>query len=262
MNKFEELKFNVEALLHAVKEDKKFFASIYNFVEKLNALATNQAHEAKKEEIRFLAQKIESFFNDYRPSGGGLYIPPQQTSQSDDTVKDIYRLSKEIGDMSEDEFNKLKPSISQDKKKTNKKVKEPCVFIGHGRSKLWARLQIFLQNELSVETVFYESESRVGESIVPVLQKMLDQASFAVLVLTAEDQTEEGTRRARQNVIHEAGLFQGRFGFDKAILLVQKGLEGFTNVDGLQYIPFTEENIEEAFYQLQRVLKEQGVINT
>lgn len=189
-------------------------------------------------------------------------MPPNQASQSDGTVKDIYRLSKEIIDLLEDEFNKLKPSISKDNTKIHGKVKTPCVFIGHGRSKLWARLQLFLQNELGVKTVFYESESRVGESIVPILQKMLDQASFAVLVLTAEDQAEKGMKRARQNVIHEAGLFQGRLGFEKAILLVQRGIEGFTNVDGLQHIPFANENIEEAFYQLQRALKEKGITNT
>lgn len=261
MNKFEELKFNVEALLHAVKEDRKFFSSIYNFVEKLNSLVTINAGEAKKEEIQFLAEKIEGFFKEYRSSGRSLYIPPHQTSRSDKTVKDIYRLSKEIGELTDEEFNKLKSSEIEHLNNTQKKPEEQCIFIGHGRSKLWARLQVFLQNELNLRTVFYESESRVGESIVPVLQKLLDQATFAVLVLTAEDQTEEGTKRARQNVIHEAGLFQGRLGFDRAILLVQKGIEGFTNVDGLQHIPFTDENIEETFYQLQRALKEKGVIN-
>jgi hypothetical protein len=86
---------------------------------------------------------------------------------------------------------------------------EPCVFIGHGQSKLWARLQVFLENELHLDTVTYEAESRVGESIVPVLDKMLRQATFAVLILTGEDETAEGEKRARQNVIHEAGLFQG-----------------------------------------------------
>lgn len=262
MNKFDELKFDVEALLHAVKEDRKFFASIYNFVEKLNTVLTTQAQDAKKEEIRFLSQKIESFFKGYRSSGEDLNISPDQTSMNDSTVKDIYRLSIEIGDLSDHEFNKLKPSISHDMAKAKEKAKEPCVFIGHGRSKLWARLQVFLQNEIGIKTVFYESESRVGESIVPVLQKMLEQATFAVLVFTAEDQTEEGIKRARQNVIHEAGLFQGRLGFDKAVLLVQKGIEGFTNVDGLQYIQFTDENIEETFYPLQRALKEKAVINT
>jgi predicted nucleotide-binding protein len=139
-------------------------------------------------------------------------------------------------------------------------VENSCVFIGHGRSPLWARLQLFLENDLRLETMSYESESRVGDSIVPILEKMLDQATFAVLILTAEDETAEGIKRARQNVVHEAGLFQGRLGFRKAVLLKQEGLEDFTNVAGLQYIPFSGDRIEQTFWELQRVLKREGLI--
>ena len=139
-------------------------------------------------------------------------------------------------------------------------VSNSCVFIGHGRSPLWARLQLFLQNDLGLETVTYESESRVGDSIVPILEKMLDQATFAVLILTAEDETAEGSKRARQNVIHEAGLFQGRLGFRKAILLKQEGLEEFSNVAGLQYISFGSDRIEQTFWELQRALKREGLL--
>jgi predicted nucleotide-binding protein len=137
--------------------------------------------------------------------------------------------------------------------------REACVFIGHGRSKLWARLQLFLQNDLGLKTITYESVSRVGESIVPVLESMLRQATFAVLVLTTEDETAEGGKRARQNVVHEAGLFQGQLGFPRAILLQQSGLEDFSNVAGLQYIGFEGENIETTFWELQRVLKREGL---
>lgn len=135
------------------------------------------------------------------------------------------------------------------------------VFIGHGRSPLWARLQVFLQNDLKLATLNYETESRVGDSIVPILKKMLDESGFAVLVLTAEDQTESGAKRARQNVVHEAGLFQGRLGFKKAILLVQGGIEDFSNIAGLQHIPFSGDHIEQTFYDLQRVLKREGLIS-
>src|SRR3972149_12168135 len=118
MNKLEELKFNVEALFHAVNEDKKYFASIYNFAEKLNILLTIRISEAKKEEISFLSQKIESFFADYRPSGDSLYLPPMQTSRNDATVKDIFRLSKEIANLTEEEFIALKPRDEERKEKT------------------------------------------------------------------------------------------------------------------------------------------------
>ena len=134
------------------------------------------------------------------------------------------------------------------------------IFIGHGRNPVWARVSILLEKELGLETVNYESESRAGYSIVPILEKMLDQARFAILVLTAEDETSSGSKRARQNVIHEAGLFQGRLGFRKAILLVQDGLEDFSNIAGLQHISFEGNQIDQTFHELRRVLKREGLI--
>lgn len=80
------------------------------------------------------------------------------------------------------------------------------------------------------------------------------------MVLTAEDKTSEGATRARQNVIHEIGLFQGRIGFNKVVLLLQEGTEEFSNIAGLQYIPFSKDNIQHTFYELQGVLKREGLI--
>jgi predicted nucleotide-binding protein len=116
--------------------------------------------------------------------------------------------------------------------------RSPCVFIGHGRSALWARVQLFVQKECRLEVVNFESDSRAGKSILAVLEDMLNRATFAVLVLTGEDETAEAGKRARQNVVHEAGLFQGVLGFHRAILLVQKGVEEMSNVHGLQHISF------------------------
>lgn len=138
--------------------------------------------------------------------------------------------------------------------------KKQCVFIGHGRSLLWERLNRYLKDDLHLKTVYYESESRAGESIVPILEDMLDKATFAVLVLTAEDSTADDRMRARQNVIHEAGLFQGRLGFDKAVMLVQEGIEGFSNVEGLQTPRFSGDNITEAYHLLRGALEKRGVI--
>jgi predicted nucleotide-binding protein len=118
-----------------------------------------------------------------------------------------------------------------------------------------------LERDLKLTTVNYESESRAGKSIVQVLEKMLAQANFAILILTEEDETALGIKRARQNVIHEVGLFQGRLGFNRAILLRQEKVEDFSNVAGLQYIPFIGNQIEQTFYELQRVLQREGLIH-
>jgi predicted nucleotide-binding protein len=162
---------------------------------------------------------------------------------------------EEIKDYWNEDSHESKSGVPQ-----NLPVTEQCIFIGHGRSPLWARLQVFLESDLGLKTVNYESESRAGESIITILEQMLNESGFAVLILTAEDETASKSKRARQNVIHEAGLFQGRLGFKKAILLVQDGLEEFSNVAGLQHIPFSGDRIEQTFYELQRVLKREGLI--
>jgi predicted nucleotide-binding protein len=167
---------------------------------------------------------------------------------------------KEIQEYWDDETQNTTNSSSGEAENAGSAAKRACVFIGHGRSPLWARLQVFLENDLGLKTTNFESESRAGESIVAILEKMLSEAGFAVLILTAEDETESGSRRARQNVVHEAGLFQGKLGFNKAILLVQEGLEEFSNVAGLQHISFSGGRIDQTFYEVQRVLKREGVI--
>ena len=265
MDLLEELKIHVDALVNVVEQDSKFFVSIISYVRRLKDIIEDPNKKCSQTELELLTSNIERFYGQYRPSlGDGLYIPPRQTSDSDSTVEEIAELVREMTALDENSFETLLESraISHSSidKRTRKTVSNECIFIGHGRSKLWARIKIFLKDELGLETVTYESESRIGESIVPILDQLLKQATFAILVLTAEDETADGSIRARQNVVHEAGLFQGRLGFKKAIILRQDSLEDFTNVAGLQHIGFTGDQIEKSFYELQRVLKREGIL--
>jgi predicted nucleotide-binding protein len=264
MNELSELRLHVLAIATAVEQNRRFFAAINHYVDRFKEIVTRPTPDLSQSELQLLARKIEEFYGQWRPKGDGFYIPPRETADTDSTVHEINQLVGRLANLSEDDFKALLPkspapeSYDSDAEPGTKHA--PCVFIGHGRSKLWARLKVFLQDELGAATVTYESESRTGESIVPILEKMLKQATFAVLVLTAEDETADGSRRARQNVVHEAGLFQGKLGFKKAILLLQEGIEEFSNVAGLQYIPFTDDKIEQSFYELQRVLKREKQI--
>lgn len=248
-----ELKILSEALWEAVKSDLKFFSSIQLFVRELAEFNYSDLSRDNINEVVLYANKIEDFFNGYRSTGAGLYIPPVQASRNDKTVKSILHLAYTLNTMSDKELKSEREKI---KPKNKAKTKgEGYIFIGHGRSKLWARLQVFLQDECNIKTLCFESESHTNETIVNVLDNMLNKSSYAVLILTAEDETSDGKIRARQNVIHEVGLFQGRLGFDKVVLLKQDKTDEFTNIAGLQYIPFSGENIEQTFYELQRTLK-------
>jgi predicted nucleotide-binding protein len=258
MGPLEELRLHVEALATATDANPKFFASVRHYVAQLRQLLLGP-HAPSRDELQLLVSKVGEFWGQWRPSGDGFYIPPRETADTDSTVQRMRELVGELERVDESSFQemvtRLFGSLTSSHREAKRTVPQPCVFIGHGRSRLWARVKTYLEDELGLATVTYESESRTGDSIVPVLEKMLEQATFAVLLLTAEDSSQAGGRRARQNVIHEAGLFQGKLGFRRAVLLVQEGVEEFSNVAGLQHIPLSGENVEQTFYELQRVLK-------
>jgi hypothetical protein len=258
----DELRLHAQALRTAVESDPKFFAAVIHYVRQFDDLLSGRLKQPSKEELSVISSKIEEFFRRWRPSGQGLYIPPRQAADSDAMVTDINAIVARLRKLSDEEFLKQFPQLKNVRGEvdTRWEGRPPCAFIGHGRSRLWALVKTYLEDELQLPTVGYETKSRTGESIVPVLEELLDQATFAILILTAEDETRDATRRARQNVVHEAGLFQGRLGFRRAVLLVQQGVETFTNVDGLQHIPFSGEAVEQSFYELQRVLRREGQI--
>jgi predicted nucleotide-binding protein len=138
---------------------------------------------------------------------------------------------------------------------SEQEAEETKVFIGHGRDPQWRDLKDHLheKHEYSVEA--YEIGSRAGHTIRDILEEMLEESSFALLVMTGEDETKEGKLLARQNVVHEAGLFQGRLGFSRAIILLEDGTEEFSNIAGLQQIRFSKGNIKESFGDVLAVLK-------
>jgi len=57
----------------------------------------------------------------------------------------------------------------------------------------------------------------------------------------------KGEFRARQNVVHETGLFQGKLGFSRAIVVVEEGVEVFSNLQGIDQIRYSKGNIKETF---------------
>jgi predicted nucleotide-binding protein len=135
------------------------------------------------------------------------------------------------------------------------------IFIGHGHSLVWHELKDFLQDHFHLTIDEFNSVSTAGVAIPNRLEEMLHNAAFAFLILTAEDEQADGTLRARENVVHEAGLFQGRLGFKKAILLLEETCDKFSNAHGLGYISFPPGNIKAAFQQAREVLEREKVIN-
>jgi hypothetical protein len=134
------------------------------------------------------------------------------------------------------------------------------VFVGHGGSPAWKDLREFLENKLHIPHDEFNRISTAGMTNVERLEQMLRESGFAFIILTAEDEQKDGKVRARQNVIHEVGLFQGRHGFKRAIILLEEGCEEFSNIHGLTQIRFPKGKIMAAAEDIRDVLKREDIL--
>ena len=106
----------------------------------------------------------------------------------------------------------------------------PVASIGHGPSQSWRDLRDHLADRHDCLVDAYEVGARGGHAVRDFLQAMPERSSVAFLVLTKEDETAKGKMHARQSVIHETGLFQGKLGFTRAIVLLEDGAEDFSHI--------------------------------
>ena len=200
------------------------------------------------------------FFADYRKphdnsvlrkSNTTISISASYTKNTDTTITVQAPTRGEIESVFEVFEKYYESSIIQ----PEKEVKGPVIFIGHGRSPLWRDLKDHLSDKHDYKIEAYETGARAGHTIRDILDEMAAKSSFAILVMTGEDKDEDGTIKARPNVIHEIGLFQGRLGFGRAIVLLENETEEFSNLSGIQQLRFTKGNIKEVFGDVLATLK-------
>ena len=133
------------------------------------------------------------------------------------------------------------------------------IFIGHGGSHIWRELKDFIVETLGLEYEEFNRISPAGKTNKERLKEMLEVCGMAFLIMTGEDEQTDGTLRARENVIHEAGLFQGKVDFERAIILLEEGCQEFSNIEGLGQIRFSKGKIEETFGEIIKVLKRESI---
>lgn len=128
------------------------------------------------------------------------------------------------------------------------------VFITHGRSNDWRAVQPFIERDVKLLTIELAQEANLGRTII---EKLIDNASrcnSAVIVMTGDDVAGEDESRVRENVMHEIGFFQGRYGRNFVVLLHEDGVNVPTNLAGVAYIPYPKGTIEAGFHVLRREL--------
>ena len=175
---------------------------------------------------------MRDFINGVRPSGKlgtrdmaasekGLHTPPHfsvlaQVLAIEYPFEAFDELSKVVKRAASHITNVEKQKTRDDRVGTN-------VFIGHGRSAVWKDLKDFIHDRLKLPWDEFNRVPVARVTNIARLSQMLDEAAIAFLIMTAKDEHADGKQHARENVIHEAGLFQVHLGFELAIVLLEKG---------------------------------------
>ena len=133
------------------------------------------------------------------------------------------------------------------------------IFISHGGNSEWFAVQRFLEDRFDAPVHSFESAPWGGRQIAEAISSYLDRCGLSVCVLTAEDFTRDGRKFARQNVIHEVGLFQGQHGLDSVVLLVEEGCDFVPQASVPYTIYFPHNKIHRTFYELTEIVKAHGV---
>ena len=265
---------NVKNARYAIldSEQKQLFGLTTSKDSELEQQA--QENVLNKQKIEELEQKIAEQDNtesEKKELEEKLEIAQQKADEKDNIQKELDKLKKRaekkevalnttIENLEKKEValntaieNLEKRTVIKDRIGTN-------IFIGHGQSPFWRELKDFVSDRMKLPWDEFNRVTVAGVTNITRLAQMLDQASIAFLIMTAEDEQADGDHHARMNVIHEVGLFQGRLGFKRAIVLLEDGCQEFSNIQGLGQIRFTKGKISSIFEDVRQVLEREGIV--
>ena len=98
-------------------------------------------------------------------------------------------------------------------------AKRGSVFISHGRNNDWMRIQLYIEKDLLVDTIELAQVANLGRTVLTKLEELSASCDYAVIVMTGDDTLADGSARARENVMHEIGYFQEKYGHNKVCIV-------------------------------------------
>jgi predicted nucleotide-binding protein len=250
---FDVLKSDVLSILEtalAVGPDP-FLSRLKDDVDKLSVLSQHEAAQR-------LSPKGPIVTRDTVVLGQGKRVPPHISVLTEAlAIQNTLGVVKELGKHARQAGSHL--SRRQRQQRRSETVGTNA-FIGHGRSLIWRELKDFIEDRLRLPVDEFNRVPVAGVTNIARLSEMLDAAAIAFLIMTGEDEQPDGKLRTRMNVVHEAGLFQGRLGFTRAIVLLEEDCKAFSYVEGLGQIRFPKGNIKAAFEEIRQVLEREGLL--
>jgi sugar/nucleoside kinase (ribokinase family)/predicted nucleotide-binding protein len=134
------------------------------------------------------------------------------------------------------------------------------VFLVHEGKRDWQAVRRFIVNECKLQ-VFELSLANVDEnSLAEIMEEQLPRCSFAVCVLSTEASPGGVAENADQDLVHQAGILQGRYGFKRVAILAEESCKTFSNIAGLIHLDFPSGQVETTFFELERMFQRESLI--
>lgn len=123
------------------------------------------------------------------------------------------------------------------------------IFISHDKNPLWQKVADFIELKMQHQVAALNELPENGETNLTLLDEITDECSFAVVVALA------GDSRSRENIAHEIGFYQGKFGCENVLVLKQEGAADFPRISGIVTEMFKGTDIEATFGRIQKEIE-------
>lgn len=250
--------------MNKTKQDKSvLFAQLAAVYKSLNSLIGPQGTRGRLYPS-FDLKEVEQYFTTYSDLKSSLeklnpdlyFSIPDRVFPLNEQYVDEDKISRTFVELFIRDIEYIFEIYSQHSSIDSKKEERlDKIFISHGSSKYWMEVQNYIEKDLEIETIELAQRPNLGRTVIQKLNEESDNCSYAVVVMTGDDKISEDETRARENVMHEIGYFQGKYGIEKVCLLHEEGTNIPSNIHGLVYIPFPKEVISATFGSLVRELK-------
>ncbi len=134
------------------------------------------------------------------------------------------------------------------------------VIIMHGNKEEYKKVKQVVQN-LGFTPILLKEKYDGQFLLDKIRHSVWEKAHCAIVIMSPDDVTEDKNFRARQNVIFELGYclaafdsIPDKYWYNAVIVLMEKSVEKFSDIGGMQYIEYASEISDEQITVLSKAL--------
>ncbi len=226
---------NKEWIWFLGKRNKPQHERICNCINGIIQKCLSCIKKKREDNIRIISNEIITYIKRKAIKCFGKIVRVSSVNQLD-IMENNLKILLNCFDESGNAKSEIKNELLERKKLMNKKV-----FIVHGHNELLKEQVSNWLYSLELEPIVLHKQANGGtKSIIDKIERYSD-VCCAIVLLTADDmgrgdKEKNYKKRARQNVIFEAGYFIGKLTSEKVILLYEDGVELPGDLGGCIYI--------------------------